>query len=328
MGTIMFDFLKGKKEVEQKPVYVINGFLDSGKTSFIAYTIGQPYFQVKGSTLLIVCEEGESEYRKGLLEQTDTFIEKIEDLEDFTTAHLMELEKKHRPERILIEWNGMWDFREFKLPRAWRLEQQITTIDASTFNVFFTNMRSLAAEQLRNSELIMFNRCDDVDEKQLINFKRNVKAINQKADLVFEDSEGEIDMTTEEDLPFDIHQDPIPLEGLDYGIWYIDAMEHPDRYVGKNITYTGMVMRPNDFPAGYFVPVRMAMTCCANDMSFLGYACRFDGASSLTERQWVKVHATIKNEEFGPYGGPGIILEASSVETAKQPEEPVINFAG
>ena len=328
MGTIMFDFLKGKKEVEQKPVYVINGFLDSGKTSFIAYTIGQPYFQVKGSTLLIVCEEGESEYRKGLLEQTDTFIEKIEDLEDFTTAHLMELEKKHRPERILIEWNGMWDFREFKLPRAWRLEQQITTIDASTFNVFFTNMRSLAAEQLRNSELIMFNRCDDVDEKQLINFKRNVKAINQKADLVFEDSEGEIDMTTEEDLPFDIHQDPIPLEGLDYGIWYIDAMEHPDRYVGKNITYTGMVMRPNDFPAGYFVPGRMAMTCCANDMSFLGYACRFDGASSLTERQWVKVHATIKNEEVGPDGGPGIILEASSVETAKQPEEPVINFAG
>ena len=54
MGTIMFDFLKGKKEVEQKPVYVINGFLDSGKTSFIAYTIGQPYFQVKGTTLLIV----------------------------------------------------------------------------------------------------------------------------------------------------------------------------------------------------------------------------------------------------------------------------------
>lgn len=324
----MLDFLKGKKKVEQKPVYVINGFLDSGKTSFIAYTIGQPYFQIKGTTLLILCEEGEGEYSEGLLKQSDTVVEKIEDLDDFTTAHLMELEKKHRPERVLIEWNGMWDFRQFKIPNAWRLEQQITTIDASMFNVYFTNMRSLAAEQLRNSELIMFNRCDDIDEKELVSYKRNVKAINQRADLVFEDSEGEIDMTTEEDLPFDIHQDPIPLEGLDYGIWYIDAMEHPDRYVGKNIVYTGMVMRPADFPEGYFVPGRMAMTCCANDMTFLGYACRSDKASSYPERQWVKVTATIRKEEFGPYGGPGVILEANAVEPAKQPEEPVINFAG
>ena len=179
----MFDFLKGNKKVEQKPVYVINGFLDSGKTSFIRYTIGQPYFQVQGTTLLIICEEGEEEYRKGLLAETDTVLEIIDDLEDFTTAHLMELEKKYRPERVLIEWNGMWDFRQFKIPNAWRLEQQITTIDASVFNMYFTNMRSLVAEQLRNSELIMFNRCDDVDEKQLVSFKRNVKAINQKADL-------------------------------------------------------------------------------------------------------------------------------------------------
>lgn len=314
--------------MEKKPVYVINGFLDSGKSSFIAYTIGQPYFQIQGTTLLILCEEGEGEYRESLLKESGTVVEKIEDLEDFTPSRLMEFEKKHRPERILIEWNGMWDFRQFKLPNAWRLEQQITTIDASVFNMYFTNMRSLVAEQLRNSELIMFNRCDDVEEKQLVSFKRNVKAINQKADLVFEDSEGEIDMTTEEDLPFDIHQDPIPLEGLDYGIWYIDAMEHPDRYVGKNITYTGMVMRPGDFPAGYFVPGRMAMTCCANDMSFLGYACRYKDAAKLKERQWVKVTANIKKEEFGPYEGPGVILDAVEVTAAPQPEEPVINFAG
>ena len=26
------------------PVYMINGFLDSGKTEFIQYTIAQPYF--------------------------------------------------------------------------------------------------------------------------------------------------------------------------------------------------------------------------------------------------------------------------------------------
>ena len=46
------------------PVYVINGFLDSGKTEFIIYTLGQSYFQTRGTTLLLVCEEGENEYEK------------------------------------------------------------------------------------------------------------------------------------------------------------------------------------------------------------------------------------------------------------------------
>ena len=87
-------------------------------------------------------------------------------------------------------------------------------------------MRSLLAEQLRNSELIMINRCDGIDEKTLLNYKRNIKAINQSAELVFENASGEIDMTTEEDLPYDVHKEPIVLEDLNYGIWYLDAMEN------------------------------------------------------------------------------------------------------
>ena len=33
-----------------KPVYIINGFLDAGKTDFFRYTIAQPYFRTKGKT--------------------------------------------------------------------------------------------------------------------------------------------------------------------------------------------------------------------------------------------------------------------------------------
>lgn len=311
----------------QKPVYVINGFLDSGKTSFFAYTLGQPYFQTAGKTLVILCEEGEVEYGKGLLEQSNTVVEVIDDLSDFTPSRMMSFETRYNPVRILIEWNGMWNFQSFKLPRKWRLEQQITTIDASTFSMYFTNMRSLLAEQLRNSELIMLNRCDGIDEKTLMNYKRNIKAINQQADLIFEDNEGEIDMTTEEDLPFDINAKPIDLEGLNYGIWYLDAMEHPDRYVGREVRYTGMAMIPQELGKGYFIPGRMAMTCCANDMQFLGYACRYEGAENLRERSWVTVTATISKENFHAYQGEGIILNAEKVEPANEPAEPIINFS-
>ena len=311
----------------QKPVYVINGFLDSGKTSFFAYTLGQPYFQTAGKTLVILCEEGEAEYGKGLLEQSNTVVEVIDDLSDFTPSKMMSLDTRYNPVRVLIEWNGMWNFQNFRLPRKWRLEQQITTIDASTFSMYFTNMRSLLAEQLRGSELIMLNRCDGIDEKTLLTYKRNIKAINQQADLIFEDNEGEIDMTTEEDLPFDINAKPIDLEGINYGIWYLDAMEHPDRYVGKEVRFTGMAMVPPDLGEGYFIPGRMAMTCCANDMQFLGYACRYQGAQDLKERSWVRVTATITKEDFHAYQGEAIMLNATKVEPAAEPAEPVINFS-
>ena len=310
-----------------KPVYIINGFLDSGKSSFFAYTIEQPYFQTSGTTLLILCEEGEVEYDERLLKQTGTILEKFEDEEDLTPSAMMALEVKYRPERILIEYNGMWNYKNFRLPKAWRLEQQITTIDASTFAMYYTNMRSLLAEQLRNSELIMFNRCDGIDEKTLLSYKRNVKAINQTADLVFENADGEIDLTTEEDLPFNINQDPILLEGNDYGIWYLDCMEHPNRYIGKNVRFTGLVMHPDRFPANFFVPGRMALTCCANDMAFLGYACRWKNAGMLAEKSWVDVTASVTFGEFSGYQeGQGIVLEASEVKKTKQPAEPVVNF--
>ncbi len=314
---------------KQKPVYVINGFLDSGKSSFFSYTLGQPYFksQEKDPTLLILCEEGEVEYDEKLLKWSNTVLEKIENEEDFTPATLMALEAKHRPCRVLIEYNGMWDFRNFRLPKAWKLEQEITTIDASTFAMYFSNMKSLLAEQIRNSELIMFNRCDGIDEKALLTYKRNVRAINQKADLIFEDANGEIDMTTEEDLPYNINDDPIVLEGIHYGIWYLDAMEHPARYLGKRVSYVGMAMVPTDFPKGYFVPGRMAMTCCAQDMQFLGYGCRLDGLEMPAEKQWVRVTGVIEKENFAPYEGEGIIIRAEKIEKCPEPKNPVIDFS-
>ena len=67
-----------------KPVYLINGFLDSGKSSFIRFTIQQPYFQVKGLTLLLLCEEGEIEYDEKILRAAKTEVRVIEDEEDFT----------------------------------------------------------------------------------------------------------------------------------------------------------------------------------------------------------------------------------------------------
>ena len=308
-----------------KPVYVINGFLESGKTEFISFTLSQPYFQIKGKTLLLLCEEGENEYDANLLKQSRTEVELIEEETDFNPEKLTELEKKHKPERIIIEYNGMWNYKNAKLPWYWKIEQQITIIDGSTFPMFYTNMRSLLAEMIRGSEMIIFNRCDSVRD-QLNTYKRNIKAVNAKADVVFEDSNGEIDEIFEEDLPYDLNQETIVLDNRGYGIWYLDSMDHLERYVGKKLQFVAMVLKPENFPSDYFVPGRMAMTCCAEDMAFLGYACEFAGAGALKQKEWVRVTATVSKEYWEDYKGEGPVLHAVSVEKTKAPKEEVISF--
>lgn len=307
-----------------KPVYVINGFLESGKTEFICYTLAQPYFQIKGRTLLIVCEEGEVEYEENLLKKSRTDMVVIDEEEDFNGSHLIELEKKYKPERIIIEYNGMWNFKNMKLPWHWSVEQQITTIDASTFPMYFTNMKSLLAEMIRKSEMIIFNRCDGVEDLGV--YKRNVKAINQQADIIFEDSQGEVNQIFEEDLPYNLNDPVIELDNQGYGIWYLDSLDNLDRYIGKTIRFTAIVLKPEEFPKGYFIPGRMAMTCCAEDMAFLGFACEYDKADTLAEKQWVRVTAKIAREYFADYDGEGPVLKAVSVEQTKAPGEPVISF--
>ena len=307
-----------------KAVYIINGFLESGKTEFITYTLAQPYFQLKGTTLILLCEEGEVEYDPALLQRSRAILEVIEREEDFTPGHLLELEKKHKPERIIIEYNGMWNFKNMKLPWHWKVEQQITTIDGSTFPMYYTNMRSQLAEMIRGSELIIMNRCDGVQD--LNTYKRNIKAVNPKADVVFEDANGEITEILEDDLPYDLKQDTLKLDDQGYGIWYLDCMDHPERYTGKTLEFLAMVLKPEGFPEGYFVPGRMAMTCCAEDIAFLGYACAYGGADALTQRAWVKVKASVTKEYFEDYQGEGPVLHAISVEKASAPKNEVISF--
>lgn len=87
-----------------------------------------------------------------------------------------------------------------------------------------------------------------------------------------------------------------------------------------------MVLKPEEFPKNYFVPGRMAMTCCADDMAFLGYPCEYEGVEQLAQKEWVKVKALVAKEYREEYQGEGPVLHAVSVEKTKAPKNPVISF--
>ena len=121
------------------PIYLITGFLESGKTTFLRFTLDQDYFQIDGKTLLILMEEGEEEYDTKALAKNNTVVEVIEKEEDLTTERLEAMEIIHQPDRVVIEYNGMWlvsRFYDMKLPFGWGVEQQITCVDGSTFQVY------------------------------------------------------------------------------------------------------------------------------------------------------------------------------------------------
>ncbi len=303
-------------------VYLMTGFLDSGKTQFLKFTLEQDYFQIDGKTLLILCEEGEEEYNPMEMLKYGVVIEKIEDQEDLTEEYLEELNRKHEPERVVVEYNGMWkvsDFESMKLPDGWEIEQKLTTVDASTFQMYLTNLKPLFVEMVRGAELVLFNRCEDL--KPLPGYRRSVKVVSPQAEVIFEDEEGEIENIFEDDVPYDLKAPVIQIAREDYGIWYVDMMENPDRYKGKTVEFTAKVLKPRSFPSKVFLPGRMAMTCCADDTTFLGYVCRSSYAPKLKAGQWITVRAKVRYANVSVYQGEGPVLEAENIEPAEPIEE-------
>lgn len=303
-------------------VYLMTGFLDSGKTQFLKFTLEQDYFQIDGKTLLILCEEGEEEYNPMEMLKYGVVIEKVEDQEDLTEEYLEELNRKHEPERVVVEYNGMWkvsDFESMKLPAGWEIEQKLTTVDASTFQMYLTNLKPLFVEMVRGAELVLFNRCEDL--KPLPGYRRSVKVVSPQAEVIFEDEEGEIENIFEDDVPYDLKAPVIQIAREDYGIWYVDMMENPDRYRGKTVEFTAKVLKPRGFPSKVFLPGRMAMTCCADDTTFLGYVCRSAYAPKLKAGQWVTVRAKVRYANVSVYQGEGPVLEAENIEPAEPIEE-------
>lgn len=308
------------------PVYVITGFLEGGKTSFIRFTLQQDYFNDGSKTLLVLCEEGEEEFSAPFLKKYNCVVETVEEKEQLNRSFFREMGKKYRPDRVIIEYNGMWSPKEISsidLPFSWELYQTITVLDGSTFQLYLNNIKSLAMELLTYSDMVIFNRCDE--NTPVESFNCSLKAVNRNADVMFEDKNGEV-IEPPVILPYDITKDEIELGDEDYGIWYIDVQEHPENYKGKVIRFKAMAMKSKEFPENMFVPGRNIMTCCENDIRFLGFICVYDGVKTIKRRQWVRVTAVLKWEENSVYGEEGPVLYAREVVPAEAPKTETLTF--
>ena len=105
------------------------------------------------------------------------------------------------------------------------------------------------------------------------------------------------------------------------GMW-----DNLDKYVDKTVRFKGQVLKSRELIAGFFVPGRMAMTCCADDTQFIGYICKNPAAKRLRIGSWVTVTAKVKDEFMEVYNGRGPVLYATEIEAAEKPEQELVYF--
>ena len=95
--------------MEETPVYLFTGFMDSGKTTLIQETLFDQEFGNGAKTLIIACEDGEVEYDEDKLKKINAKLLQIENEEDFTEDLLHNINLQYLPEQVFIEYNGTWE---------------------------------------------------------------------------------------------------------------------------------------------------------------------------------------------------------------------------
>ncbi len=312
------------------PVYFFTGFMDSGKTTLIQETLFENGFAEDDDRILIIaCEDGDVEYDTEKLKMINASVATIDTEAEFNTEHLQEIADQYRPDAVFIEYNGTWgvgEVYEMDLPKNWVIVQSLATVDATTFEMYMANMRSMMMEQFFQAEVVIFNRCDDNTPKS--KFRGNIKAVNRPAQIVYERADGTID-DREEELPFDINADVIEISDADYALWFMDCMENPKKYDGKKVHFLGLVYNPKDgkLKRGVIVPGRFAMTCCVEDITFLGMMCKTGLENTPEHRFWIDLTARIKVEFAREYKGKGPILYPIEMKAAEKPQDELVYFS-
>ena len=323
---------------KQIPVYLFVGQLESGKTKFIQETMEDPQFDSGDKTLLLVCEDGEIEYDPKRFAFGGVHVAQIEDKSELTQENLAALAEKSGCGRVLVEYNGMWLLQDLydAMPDNWVVFQCLATADGTTIKTYAGDnaMRALLLDKLRASELLVVNRAEAVNDdesRQLIH--KLVRQASRRCDIAYEFKDGSVGYDDIPDpLPFDINAPVIEIPAEFFGVWYMDCMDEMEKYDGKTVKFLAQVCQTNRAGKGCFVPGRFAMTCCVQDIQFVGFPCKYDDYKNLEQRSWITLTAKV-NVKYHPIykgqtaGSTGPVLTALAIEPAEKPLDDVVTFS-
>ena len=309
------------------PVYLFTGFLEGGKTHIIQESMEDQKFNSGEKTLILQCEEGIDEFDFSRFYGKNVYLETVENESDINKENLTAIGKKHRLDRVIIEYNGMWSLNTLyeNLPDQWAIYQEMMFADANTFLSYNANMRQLMVDKLLNAEMVVLNRTPEQIDKEGIH--KVVRGISRRTAITYDYPDGHVEYDDIEDpLPFDLNAPIVNIEDNDYAVFYRDLSEDMEKYNGKTVRFKGIVARDASIGNNGFLAGRHVMTCCADDIAYNPLVCVFSEKTALKTRDWVVLTGSIKLEKHKLYRGIGPVLYVTKTEFAVPPVQEVATF--
>ncbi|MCR5816655.1 MAG: GTPase [Ruminococcus sp.] len=314
-------------KTELKPVYLIQGFLESGKTSFIQKLLENEAFSQGERMLVILCEEGEEELDESRFAGNENVCVRILDSKSgLNKPNLLHLADECSAQRIAIEYNGMWHLADLvaAMPDDWAVFQVVTMIDGCSFMIYQSNLKSLVTDKLSVSDVIMINRFEgSVTQDEL---HTAIRSVTRRAGIFYMFDDGHVEQDEKDDpLPYDLSQNSFEVMDEDYAVFYNDILADCEKYDRKTVTFRGMISRTESLPDDMYVIGRFIMTCCEADMKFCCLAARYSGTITAEGEHWVKVSAEIvvirkEGTKYLP------TLSVTAIEDTEPPEEKIAAF--
>lgn len=325
-------------------VYILTGFLDSGKTTFLNGVLRSRTVKRR---LILQFEEGETELEPD--KNSKQIIWTLEDGETKDPAFRREMAEEivnGGYEEIWIEWNGMVAFSELE---SLLLEKPVESL-IHIAKVFYIADVTQANRLLKRFLVLVIpavmmvvlpkdalqkgmqltagtdtmttqaggggNTPEILAETVRQTDAGSTGATDQKETSTTTDTSGQ-----EKKLPpgLDEENRTITVADEDFYDWVVQLCYYPDRYDGYTVHIHGTVYREDTMASNEFAVTRLLMTCCVADLSSFGPRCFLDDAQEIPVDTWVNVTGTYHYDTE-----KGMTITVTDWETAEPASEPYI----
>ncbi|RKO67949.1 CobW family GTP-binding protein [Desulfofundulus salinus] len=176
-------------------VDIVNGFLGSGKTTFIQNLVKKlvPLERI----VILVNDFGEVGIDGALLAQDDLDVVELASgciccsLAADLGRQLLDIATKVRPDRVIVEPTGVATIQgllsvigSLRLEKYIEAVKVILLIDAAEFKDFHAGYRTFVESQISLADIVIINKCDLVSAAEAREIRKTISTVNRRATVV------------------------------------------------------------------------------------------------------------------------------------------------
>lgn len=167
---------------------IITGFLESGKTTLINQLLQSNFLKEFDKILLIICEEGFTEYDEEKLREMHIKTLMLENESELDDNLFYQIEYKYHPDYIIVEYNGTWNISNIlrlKIPFEYKFRNVAFVSETEKFRNQLGNMATVMQPHILNSDIVIFNRFNKIHQGMQKKLVKDIKNINPRTKVTF-----------------------------------------------------------------------------------------------------------------------------------------------